>query len=270
MKESREEKLFDFDIVAEMYDSAKYLIRPAERLVAVSNLASGANVLDVACGTGWATLVAAKAVGTSGMVTGIDIATNLLGMAQQKAATAGILNTKFLVGNAEALEFKESSFDNVICASSIFLFKDAGRVLNEWYRVLKPGGNVAFNTYGQGSFHPVSEIFHNRLVQFEEKPSPRRQLRLADPDRCKDLLDNVGLINTRVITEDLGLYFDGKEECWNYISNELPSRQRIASLSPTKLEAFKGEFLKDINHLLTNQGIWISLPVNFCIGEKPY
>jgi len=193
MTQSREEKRFDFDTVAEIYDSAKHLIRPAERLVAVSNLTSGANVLDVACGTGWATLVAAKAVGTSGMVTGIDISPKMLGIARQKAAKAGILNANFLEGNAEALEFKEPNFDNVICASAIFFFRDAGRTLNDWNRVLKPGGSIAFNTYGQGFFHPVSEIFHNRMDQFEEKPSPRRQPRLADPDQCRDLLDNARL-----------------------------------------------------------------------------
>ena len=269
MTDSREEKRFDFDSVAEMYDSVEYTRKIAERLVAVSNLTSGANVLDVACGTGWATLAAVKVVGTSGTVTGIDLASNLLGMAQKKAASAGILNTKFLEGNAETLEFEESSFDNVICASSIFFFSDAGKALSEWYRVLKPGGNIAFNTFGQDSYHPVSEIFHDRLVQYEEKPSPRRQLRLADPNRCKDLLDKAGLINTRVNTEDFGFYFNDKDECWHHISNEMPSRQRIASLSPTKLEEFKGEFFKDIDSLLTDQGIWISLPVNFCIGEKP-
>jgi len=269
MTESRERKQFNFDAVADIYDSAKYIIGVAERLAVVGNLKPGGKIFDVACGTGWATIAASKIVGSSGEVIGIDLSPKMLEIAMKKTASAGISNIKYLEGNAEALEFEEASFDNVISASSIFLLSDAGKALSEWYRVLKPGGTVAFNTFGQDAFHPVSEIFHDRMVQFEEKPVPRRKLSMTEPDQCKALLDNAGLIDTKVITEDLGIYFDDKEDCWMQISNELPNRPRIASLSPTKLEAFKNEFLKDIDHLLTDQGIWVSLPVNFCIGEKP-
>ena len=125
MTESRKRRQFNFDVVADIYDSAKYIIGPAERLAMIGNLKPDGKILDVACGTGWATIGASKIVGASGEVIGIDLSLKMLEIAMKKTASAGISNIKYLEGNAEALEFEEASFDNVICASSIFLLSDA-------------------------------------------------------------------------------------------------------------------------------------------------
>ena len=122
-----------------VYDNVKALRKPAERLVEYAKLAPGQRVLDVACGTGLSTMPAAVVVGNMGRVIGIDITEKYLDVARKKAASAGLSNVEYRMGNAEALEYDDASFDAVICASAIFFFKDIPKVLYEWRRVLKAG-----------------------------------------------------------------------------------------------------------------------------------
>ena len=93
-------------------------------------------MLDVACGTGWASLAAAAAVGPNGCVIGIDIADKALEIARGKAQKAGFKNLSFEEQDGHHPKFEDSSFDVVTCASALFGFQDIRRIL-------KPGGKVA-------------------------------------------------------------------------------------------------------------------------------
>jgi arsenite methyltransferase len=141
-----------FNAFALEYDNAKYLLEPAKRTAENAGHKKGQKVLDVACGTGWATMAAANLVGDTGFVTGIDIADQLLTLARAKATATGLKNIEYLRGNAESLEFDDNTFDTVTCASSLFIFQDPTKALCEWYRVLKPGGNVIFSVFGEEIF----------------------------------------------------------------------------------------------------------------------
>ena len=257
-----------FNSFAAQYDSAKYLPEPAKRTAENADLKPGQRVLDVACGTGWATMAAASLVGDTGFVTGIDIADQLLALAIEKAAAAGMKNVEYLAGNAEALKFDDNSFDVITCASSIFIFQDALKTLNEFLRVLKPCGKVVFSTFGEETFQPVLKLYNDKLVVYG-KATDSPKLILADTEECLELLNNAGFTNNRTITEQLGFYFADKDDCWNQLSNSLAIRQRLAVLNPEELERFKKEHYEELASLVTDKGIWIDLPVNFGIGEKP-
>jgi ubiquinone/menaquinone biosynthesis C-methylase UbiE len=124
-----------YDDAYTTYDTIQLVLKPAERLVMNAGITTGQRVLDVACGTGWATMAAAEIAGNTGRVIGIDISRKMIDVARKKAASAGLSNVEYLVGDAIALEFGDSSFDTVICASSIPLLNDIPKALNEWLRV---------------------------------------------------------------------------------------------------------------------------------------
>jgi ubiquinone/menaquinone biosynthesis C-methylase UbiE len=65
-------------------------------------------------------------------------------VAKGKAASAGLSNVEYRVGDAEALGFGDDNFDAVICALSIFFVRDILKALHELRRVLKVGGNNSF------------------------------------------------------------------------------------------------------------------------------
>ena len=120
----------------------------AESFAGVANpfslgrLAAGERVLDLGCGAGTDSLVAAQMVGSSGTVVGIDMTSAMLAKARRAAAELGVTNADFIEGEVESLPFPDESIDVVISNGVIDLVPDKDSVYSEIYRVLVPGGRV--------------------------------------------------------------------------------------------------------------------------------
>src|SRR5919109_3130632 len=99
----------------------------------------GMDVLDVACGTGNATLPAAK---TGARVTGLDFAPGMLAVARERAADA-MVEIDFVEGDAQEMPFADASFDRVVSTFGHMFAPDHRRAADEMKRVLKPDGVIA-------------------------------------------------------------------------------------------------------------------------------
>jgi arsenite methyltransferase len=108
----------------------------------LGRLAPGERVLDLGCGAGTDSLVAAQMVGDRGRVTGIDMTPQMLAKARAAAAEMGASNVEFVEGEAERLPFADGSFDVVISNGVIDLIPDKDAVFAELFRVLSPGGRL--------------------------------------------------------------------------------------------------------------------------------
>lgn len=128
-------------------------------------LATGEHVLDVACGTGIVSFAAARAVGTSGRVTGVDISGQMVEFAAHRADVRQVHNARFLRMDAENLDFPDASFDVVTCALGLMYMPDPVQALREMRRVLRPGGRLALAVWGDRSLCGWSEVF--RIVDAE-------------------------------------------------------------------------------------------------------
>lgn len=102
----------------------------------------GDAVLDIGCGAGVDTLVAARLAGPTGRVAGIDATFEMIARARANLALAGLNNVSFEVAAAEALPFPEREFDVVISNGVINLTIDKEQALREAHRVLKRGGRL--------------------------------------------------------------------------------------------------------------------------------
>jgi arsenite methyltransferase len=102
----------------------------------------GERVLDLGCGAGTDTLVAAQMVGPEGRVVGIDMTPEMLGKARAATAELGATNVELLEAEAERLPFPDASFDVVISNGVIDLIPDKDAVFAEIYRGLAPGGRI--------------------------------------------------------------------------------------------------------------------------------
>lgn len=100
----------------------------------------GEAILDIGCGAGIDSIIAAKLVGPSGAVTGIDLVPEMLARASENARLAGVDNVTFQESSAEQLPFPDNSFDMVISNGVFNLVVDKVKALGEVLRVLKPGG----------------------------------------------------------------------------------------------------------------------------------
>jgi arsenite methyltransferase len=108
----------------------------------VRPLDSGDRVVDVGCGAGMDSLIAAKMVGPAGRVIGVDMTPEMLSRARAGAAEAPSSNVEFREGYAESLPVDDSWADVLISNGVLNLTPDKDATLREWARVLKPGGHL--------------------------------------------------------------------------------------------------------------------------------
>lgn len=102
----------------------------------------GESVLDIGCGAGVDTLVAAAMAGPEGTVVGIDITSEMLQRAKANLGAAVFENVRYEEASAEELPFPDETFDVVISNGAFNLVPDKPRALREVFRVLKPGGRL--------------------------------------------------------------------------------------------------------------------------------
>jgi arsenite methyltransferase len=102
----------------------------------------GDAVLDIGCGAGVDSLVAAQLVGPGGRVVGIDVTFAMLEQARAHLARLGWPQVSFQVADAEALPFPDNDFDAVISNGVFNLTLNKAKALQEAHRVLKPGGRL--------------------------------------------------------------------------------------------------------------------------------
>jgi SAM-dependent methyltransferase len=127
------------------------------------DLRPGQTVLDLGSGGGIDVLLSAKRVGPTGKAFGLDMTDEMLALARENQRKAGAANVEFLKGEIENIPLPNESVDVVISNCVINLSADKDRVLDEAFRVLKPGGRFA-----------VSDV----VVEGEVPPEIRRSIEL--------------------------------------------------------------------------------------------
>ena len=110
---------------------------------ALAELGPGETVLDLGSGGGIDVLLSAKRVGPDGKAYGLDMTDEMLDLARRNQEKAGVENVEFLKGEIEQIPLPDDSVDVIISNCVINLSADKARVLQEAYRVLRPGGRFA-------------------------------------------------------------------------------------------------------------------------------
>lgn len=151
-------------------------------------LTPGDGVLDVACGPGNFTREFAQVVGPTGLAVGIDASATMLARAVADTERAG-LDVAYVRGDAEALPFRDASFDAVCCFAALNLFANPWAALDHMARVLTPGGRIAIFT----SVRLSSAV--GRTV--EQLAVARSGVRLFGPDELTDALRERGFDDVR-------------------------------------------------------------------------
>lgn len=222
----------------------------AAQLVSKARLQQGWKVLDLACGTGLVTYLAAAEVGTRGSVIGMDLSPGLLAQAEAKKAGVGLENVSFLEGDVESADFPAGSFDAILCSSAIFYFdmKLIGKRLLAW---LKPGGLLAYNTL-EAPFTPLLTLLHQLLQAQGCKDSQPPFTQLGTAEANCTLLQAAGYTHMQVDTSP-GLLLEKTMPLEAYIDKGwqlvvtgfkpfFPSLETMSELDTAKLHnKFKAE-----------------------------
>jgi len=109
---------------------------------ALGEMKEGQTVLDLGSGAGFDVFLAAKIVGGSGKVIGVDMTPEMIARAEKNAEKYGYVNTEFRLGDIEKLPVDDESVDVVISNCVVNLAPDKDKVFGEVFRVLKSGGKM--------------------------------------------------------------------------------------------------------------------------------
>lgn len=145
--------------------------RVREKVLDILPLGKGDRVLEIGCGTGTVTLMAAGRVGETGEAAGIDPSPEMLARARAKLAAAPLPQAAFLEGSGDALPFPDGHFDAVILFLVIHEMAHPDRIdtLREVLRVLRPGGHVAIGELRRPDSWPGRLLLRMLLAVEEEE-----------------------------------------------------------------------------------------------------
>jgi SAM-dependent methyltransferase len=130
------------DLLARVPDASCESFAGVANPFSLGPLRQGEAVLDVGCGAGMDSLIAAQMVGPGGSVTGIDMTPQMVAKARASAAEMGMATVEIIEGSAEKLPFPDATFDVVISNGVIDLIPDKDAVFSEIARVLRPGARI--------------------------------------------------------------------------------------------------------------------------------
>jgi ubiquinone/menaquinone biosynthesis C-methylase UbiE len=122
-----------------------------------AGLAQGMSVLDIGCGAGDVSFLAAAFVGPTGNVLGVDQSPDSVVLARERAKAAGLSNVRFEVGVLENLQ-QSGSFDALVGRLILLYLKDPAAVLKKLADLVRPGGLIIFQEMEMATAHSVPDV----------------------------------------------------------------------------------------------------------------
>lgn len=213
----------------------------AKDLVAAASLRPGERILDVACGTGVVTRLAAGRVGENGSVAGLDVNPGMLAVA--RSVTPNDVAINWYETSAEAMPLPDRSFDVVLCQMGLQFIPDKLKALKEIRRILEPRGRVVLNLPG-----PVPAMFAALAGSLAEHIDPKCAgfvnvvFSLSDADELRALMKGAGFDDVEVERTQKTLRLPAIEDfLWQYIHST-----PLAGLVANATEAQRSALVDDV------------------------
>jgi ubiquinone/menaquinone biosynthesis C-methylase UbiE len=173
------------------------LFKPFETLLVESVVAESASrVLDVGCGTGGTTLATARALGTKGRCTGIDISEPMITAARARADRERIPAT-FILGDAQTHAFESASVDAIISRFGVMFFEDSVRAFANLRHAARSGGHLRFIAWRDVAENPFMTTAERAAAPLlpdipVRQPDAPGQFAFADRKRVHHILEESG------------------------------------------------------------------------------
>jgi SAM-dependent methyltransferase len=184
----------------------------AQLLLDRLDLQLGEAVLDVACGPGSVTRLAATAVGRRGRVTGVDLSPAMLAIAQATPLLPDAAPIEYQKAAADQLPVTEAEFDVTICHHGLQFFPDRAAALAETRRALRAGGRVGIAVWADIEQAPAFAALEDAVREVAGDDLADRYRGgpwgMPDADQLRELLDESGFDDVRVTRAALPLNFE--------------------------------------------------------------
>lgn len=203
--------------VAELYDAVVVpaFSKPFGELLLSQLLVvprpSGAQVLDVACGTGYPTLDIARFLGSDADVAGIDTWQSAIERGRRRAGDQWLRNVTFLQGDIAHSTLPEEHFDLITCNLGYTSFADRGRAIAVMTRLTRAGGSILLTTPLQTAFREFIDLYHVILSELQLTTCVDALVALVKGRptvaSTRAALERTGLVIEREVTDRVTLRF---------------------------------------------------------------
>lgn len=245
-------------------------------MLELAGLEAGDRVLDVGTGHGEPALAAARIVGASGRVHGVDVSPEMIAVAERRAA-ALTLPVTFTVQDAQRLELPPETFDVALCRLALMFMADIRAALTCIRRALVPAGRLVVATIGAADKAPQWNLTVETIVRELGIPAPAPPdvsqpgvFALADPDQVESLFAAGGFANVRAERREQIWEFESPEEVavWHTINPTVmmlldgQSEERVAAVWRAVADAAGVHADADGRVRFPNELV-------YAVGEKP-
>lgn len=239
----------------------------AADLIRTADLKPGERVLDVACGTGVVTRLAAERVGSGGMVTGLDVNPGMLAVARSK--TPSELAIGWHEASAESMPFEDNAFDVVLCQMGLQFVPDKQTALREMHRVLVPGGRAFVSLPGPRPplFAAMADVLGRHLGP-QAAGFVNVVFSMHDPDEVAELIGSAGFnqVDVQRTTKTLELP-PPADFFWQYI-HSTPIAEAAAQAGEEKREAMEQDICKQWEEFAAGDSMTLEVGVTTAAAQK--
>lgn len=228
----------------EKYLAPVFFISTSKDLV--SHLAgSPENILEIAAGTGQVTR---NLVNTfpEAKITATDINSGMLDVGKRIVRSG---NITWQAADACELPFEDNIFDAIICQFGVMFFPDKQKAMNEAYRVLKPGGQIVFNTWDSLENNRICKIpddVINKIFPTDPPPFYKTPFSMYDPAEIESLLKNAGFKDIKVENRKMEGYSESPDNAVTAFTEGNPIYLQIMERDPAILPVFQKTLRKEL------------------------
>lgn len=185
--------------------------RLVERMISLSNIRPGSNVLDIATGIGDPAIDIARS-NPSARVVGIDISPERLQVARKRSIEEGLGNTEFVEGDFEEIQL-DNHFDAVFCKWGLMFFGDVPKAIRKVHSILRPGGTFTAAVWAEKSQVHSTKLTSDLLALLGIAPPPQvvDPFRFSDHSKLAGMLSDAGFAGTSVETVSVDYRYESIE-----------------------------------------------------------
>jgi ubiquinone/menaquinone biosynthesis C-methylase UbiE len=234
-------------------------------LMGVAALKPGERVLDVACGTGVVTRLAAERTGAT--VTGLDLNPGMIEVA--KSVTPDNMSIEWHQSSAEEMPLPDDAYDVVLCQLSLQFFPDKPAALKEMRRVLAPGGRLILNVPGEmPRLFAIIDAALERHVSPEAAGFMRAVFLLKDPDEVEALVVGAGFSDVAAEATSTALHLPAPAELlWQYLY-ATPLAETVGKLDDAQLAKLEDDVVREAQSLVENGEMAIQQSIVIATARK--
>ncbi|MBV9486677.1 MAG: methyltransferase domain-containing protein [Frankiaceae bacterium] len=226
--------------------------RQLSRLLSAAEVSPTDTVLDIGCGTGAATRAFALAA-SEGAAVGIDLSSQMLQRARDKATAAGIPNVSFVQGDAQVHEFPAGEYSLAVSAMGTMFFADPVAAFTNIGQALQPGGRLAILTWRALELNEWLTAVRGALAVGRDLPSPPLgapgPFGLADPDHVRHVLDGAGFTGIDLTpSNEPAIFGSDANDAFDFVSSFGITRGLTQGLS----EADRATAMANLRQIMTD------------------